>query len=90
MNAFLVKSLETIDPQGVAKFDPRGMIGSIYNGDYKSIATYKKTYISSGPGGLKEDYLSFSPCKSMETIDPQGMAKCYPSGMAGTIYIEDH
>ena len=22
--------METIDPQGVAKFDPRGMIGTIY------------------------------------------------------------
>ena len=24
------KSMETIDPQGVAKFDPRGMNGTIY------------------------------------------------------------
>ena len=29
--------METIDPRGMAKFDPRGMIGIIYNGDYQTL-----------------------------------------------------
>ena len=29
-------------------------------------------------------------CRSMETIDPRGVAKFDPSGMNGTIYVEDH
>ena len=32
----------------------------------------------------------FSHSKSMETIDPQGVAKFDPRGMNGTIYVEDH
>ena len=28
------KSMETIDPRGVAKFDPRGMNGTVYVEDY--------------------------------------------------------
>ena len=31
-----------------------------------------------------------SYCRSMETIDPRGVAKFDPRGMAGTIYVEDH
>ena len=34
------KSLETINPRGVAKFDPGDMIGIIYEGPL-AIATYK-------------------------------------------------
>ena len=48
-------------------------------------------YRSSGSCGFREeDFFSFSHCKSMETIDPPGMAKFDPRGMAGTIYVEDH
>ena len=32
----------------------------------------------------------FSHSKSMETIDPPGVAKFDPRGMNGTIYVEDH
>ena len=32
----------------------------------------------------------FSYCRSMETIDPRGVAKFDPRGMIGTIYVEDH
>ena len=88
MNVFLVKSMETIDSRGMAKFDPRGMIGIIYNGDYQTLLHTK--YRSSGPSGFREDFFSFSHCKSMETISPLGMAKFDPRGMAGTIYVEDH
>ena len=35
-------------------------------------------------------FVSFSYCRSMETIYPQGVAKFDPRGMAGTIYVEDH
>ena len=82
-------SMETIDPRGVAKFDPGDMIGTIYNGDYQTLLHTK--YRSSGPFDFREeDFFSFSHCKSMETIYPRGVAKFDPRGMAGTIYVEDH
>ena len=37
----------------------------------------------------KKIFVSFSHCKSMETIYPPGVAKFDPRGMAGTIYVED-
>ena len=81
--------METIDPRGMAKFDPRGMIGIIYNGDYQTLLHTK--YRSFGPCGfIDADFFSFSHYKSMETINPRGVAKFDPRGMAGTIYVEDH
>ena len=80
--------MDTIDPRGMAKFDPRGMNGTIYNGDYQTLLHTK--YRSSGPFGFREVFFSFSHCKSMETIYPRGVAKFDPRGMAGTIYVEDH
>ena len=83
------KSMETINPRGVAKFDPRGMNGTIYVEDHQPLLHTK--YQSFGPSGFREeDFFSFSNCKSMETIDPRGVAKFDPRGMAGTIYVEDH
>ena len=38
----------------------------------------------------KKIFVSFSHCKSMETIDPRGVAKFDPGDMIGTIYVEDH
>ena len=38
----------------------------------------------------KKIFVSFSHCKSMETIYPRGVAKFDPRGMDGTIYVEDH
>ena len=38
----------------------------------------------------KKIFVSFSHCKSMETIYPRGVAKFDLRGMAGTIYVEDH
>ena len=79
----------TIHPQGVAKFDPRGMNGTIYVEDHWPLLHTK--YQSCGPSGFREeDFFSFSNCKSMETIHPRGVAKFDPRGMAGTIYVEDH
>ena len=45
--------METIDPWGMAKLDPRGMIGTIYNGDYQTLLQTK--YRSFGPCGLREE-----------------------------------
>ena len=67
--------METIDPRGVAKFDPRGMAGTIYVGP---VVSEQKIF----------EFFSYS--KSMETIDPRGVAKFDPRGMNGTIYVEDH
>ena len=61
------KSMETIDPRGVAKFDPRGMNGIIYVEDHKPLLHTK--YQSCGPSGFREeDFFSFSHCKSMGPI----------------------
>ena len=81
--------METINPRGMAKFDPRGMNGTIYVEDHELLLHTK--YQSCGPSGFREeDFFSFSYCKSMETIDPRGVAKFDPRGMAGTIYVEDY
>ena len=81
--------METIDPRGVAKFDPRGMIGIIYVEDHKRLPHTK--YQSCGPCGFREeDFLIFSNSKSMETINPRGVAKFDPRGMNDTIYVEDY
>ena len=50
----------------------------------------KVKYQSCGPSGFREDFFSFSYCRSMETIDPRGMAKFDPRDMIGTIDVEDH
>ena len=81
--------METINPRGLAKFDPRGMNGTIYVEDHQPLLHTK--YQSCGPSGFREeDFFSFPNCKSMETIDPRGVAKFDPRDMAGTIYVEDH
>ena len=54
------------DPWGVASWDPRGLIGRIYVGDHHTLLHTK--YISSGPHGFREDFLSFSHYKSMGAI----------------------
>ena len=81
--------METINPRGVAKFDPRGTNGTIYAEDHSPLLHTK--YQSCGPSGFREeDFFSFSYCRSMETIDPRGVAKFEPRGMNGTIYVEHH
>ena len=52
--------METINPRGVANFDPRGMIGTIYIGDFQTLLLTK--YRSFGPCGFREDSsFSFVP-----------------------------
>ena len=61
------KSMETIDSRGVAKFDPRGMNGTIYVEDHLPLLHTK--YQSCGPSGFREeDVFSFFYCKSMGPI----------------------
>ena len=53
------KSMETINPRGVAKFDPRGMNGTIYVEEHQPLLHTK--YQSCGPSGFREeDFFSFS------------------------------
>ena len=47
------KSMETINPPGVAKFDPRDMTGTIFNEDYQTLLHTK--YRSSRPCSFRED-----------------------------------
>ena len=49
-------------------------------------------YQSCEPCGFREEdfFNFFSHSKSMETINPGGVAKFDPRGMNGTIYVEDH
>ena len=52
--------METINPRGVAKFDPRGMNGTIYVEDHMPLLHTK--YQSCGPSGFREeDFFSFFP-----------------------------
>ena len=81
--------METINPRGVAKFDPRGMNDTICVEDHLQLLHTK--FQSCGPSGFREeDFFSFSYCRSMETINPRGAAKFDPRDMIGTIYVEDH
>ena len=50
--------METINPRGVAKFDPRGMNGTICVEDHLPLLHTK--YQSCGPSGFREeDFLDF-------------------------------
>ena len=81
--------METIDPRGVARFDPRGMIGTIYVEDISHCHLQNIKAV-----GLvvseKKIFEFFSHSKSIETINLRGLAKFDPRGMNGTIYVEDH
>ena len=81
--------MDTIDPRGMAKFDPGAWLAQFIMG------TTKHCYIQNIEAlGLlvseKKIFVSFSHCKSVETIYPRGVAKFDPRGMVGTIYVEDH
>ena len=76
--------METIDARGVAKFNPRDMIGTISHCHIQNIKAV-------GPVVSEMKIFEFfSHSKSMETINARGMAKFDPRGMNGTIYVEDH
>ena len=81
------KSMGARDPR-FGQFGPQGLIGRIYVGDHKTLQHTK--YISSGPHGFREEFLSFSHYKSVGANDPQGMAILDPRGLIGRIYVGDH
>ena len=88
MDVFLFKTKETIDPRGMAKFNPRDMIGIIYNGDYQTLLHTK--YRSSGPSGSEKKIFLVFPIVSLWRLSPPlGVAKYDPRSMAGTTYVED-
>ena len=47
-------------------------------------------YISCGPHGYREDFLSFSHFKSMGAIDTPDIASLHPWGLNVMIYVGDH
>ena len=70
------------DPQGMAKLDPKSMVGTIYAGDHKTLLYTK--YIQYGPH--RKDFFFFFHYKSMRAIDHQGFASLHPIGLVGRIY----
>ena len=70
------KSMGANDPLGMASLDPKGLIGRIYVGGHYTLLHTK--YISSGPHGFREDFLSFSHYKSMRANDSLGVANLDP------------
>ena len=64
--------METINPQGVAKFDPRGMNGTIYVEDHKPLLHTK--YQSCWPSGFREEdfFLVFFPIVGLWRISTPG------------------
>ena len=65
MDVFLVKSMETI-----GQLDLRGMIGTIYNGDYQTLLHTK--YKSSGPCGFREEEILVFRIVSQWTLSTPG------------------
>ena len=64
------------------------LISRIYVGEHKTLLHTK--YISCGPQGFREDFLSFSHYKSMGANDPRGVASLDPRGLIGRIHVGDH
>ena len=69
------KSMDANEPWGVANLDPRDIVGRIYVGGHLSLLHIK--YLSSGPYGFNEDFLSFY-YKSMGANEPWGVANLVP------------
>ena len=63
-----------------AIFDPRGMVGRIYNEDHYTLLHTK--YEICGPCGFREDFLCFPMTPPWRGLDPRGIV--------GRIYTEDH
>ena len=86
--------METLDSQGWASLEPKGMVVRIYVGKPLEIASLQHTYtkyISCGFHGCREeDFKSFSHYKSMETLDPRGRVSLDPWGLIGRVYVGDY
>ena len=73
------KSMETKDPEGLGNYEPRDMVGKIYVGDHQTLLYTK--YISCGPYGIEDFFLSFSNYKSFRAIDPHMHVKFSHKGL---------
>ena len=63
--------METINPRGVAKFDPRGMNGTIYVEDHLPLLHTK--YQSCWPSGFREeDFFSLFPIVGLWRLSTPG------------------
>ena len=76
--------METINPQGVANFDPRGMIDTIYHGDYQTLLQFTKsrTELTEALGFVvseKKIFLVF-PIVSYGRLTPPGRSQFGPQG----------
>ena len=72
----------------MANLYPRRLIVRIYVGGHYTLLYTK--FITSGPHGFREDFLSFSHYKSMGANDPRGVASLVPRGLIARIYVGDH
>ena len=69
--------MEAIDPQDVASFDPRGLIGGIYartTKHYNILIIY--IFVTCGPHSFGEDFLKFFPIISLS----MGAICCHQPG----------
>ena len=73
------------DPRGVASLGPRGMIGRIYVWDHYTLQ--HTNYVSCGPHGFREDFLSFPILSPWEFTAPWCMASLDPRGLIGWSYV---
>ena len=73
--------METIDPRGVAKFDPRGMIGTIYIQNIEAMGSLVSE---------KKIYLVFPGVSLWRQWTPGAWPNLTPRGTTISIYIEDH
>ena len=70
----------------MASFCPRGLVGTVYVGDHKTLLHTK--YVCCGPHGFREEsFLSFSHYKSMGANNLRGVASLDPRGLIGRIYV---
>ena len=81
-------SIETLGLQDRAGLDPGGLTSRIYVGDQYTLLHTK--YITCEPQGFTDNFLSFSHCKTMDTLDLHVRANLDPRGLIGRIYVGDH
>ena len=80
------KSMGANDPWGVASLGLRVLIGRINVGDHLTLLHIK--YVSGGPHGFREDFLSFSHYNSKGANDLQAVASLNPRGLTGRTSVQ--
>ena len=81
--------METIYPRGMANLTPGAWLAQFM---YRTISHCHIQNIKAVCPVVSEKKIFefFSHSKSIETINPWGLAKFDPRGMNGTIYVEAH